>query len=238
MKKIILIILLFALSTFLFADITAVIKEVSGKVEIMVPGGSWEKASEGMEISKGDSISTGFRSKAILTLGASQVIVKQLTRMELTELVEKEGTVRTGLNLRVGKIKAKVRTTAGLRQDFRLTSPVSTAAVRGTDFEYDGINLTVIEGTVEFANTLGQRRFVGAGAVSQILQSGVPQSSEEIKAILTNIDPSSLTIPQSVEVADILDFIDSFDIDDIDDIDDVIDEITDVDVTVTINWEG
>lgn len=233
MKKYILIILFFALTTFLFADITAVIKEVSGKVEIMVPGGSWKKASEGMKINKGDSISTGFRSKAILALGASQVVVKQLTRMELAELVEKEGTVRTGLNLRVGKIRAKVRTTAGLRQDFRLTSPVSTAAVRGTDFEYDGVNLTVIEGTVEFANTLGQRRFVEAGAVSQILEAGVPQSSEELIAILTNINPSSLTIPQNVEVSDLLNFINSLDNGTI-----VIPPIGDIDVTVTINWEG
>ena len=233
MKKYILIILFFALTTFLFADITAVIKEVSGKVEIMVPGGSWKKASVGTKINKGDSISTGFRSKAILALGASQVVVKQLTRMELAELVEKEGTVRTGLNLRVGKIRAKVRTTAGLRQDFRLTSPVSTAAVRGTDFEYDGVNLTVIEGTVEFANTLGQRRFVEAGAVSQILEAGVPQSSEELIAILTNINPSSLTIPQNVEVSDLLNFINSLDNGTI-----VIPPIGDIDVTVTINWEG
>jgi hypothetical protein len=239
MKKYILIIVLLVLSSFLFADITAVIKEVSGKVEIMVPGGRWKKASAGMKISEGDSISTGFRSEAVLTLGASQVIVKQLTRMELSELVEKEGTVRTGLNLRVGKIKAEVRTTAGLRQDFRLTSPVSTAAVRGTSFEYDGVNLTVIEGSVEFANTLGQRRFVPAGAVSQILEAGAPQSSEEIIAVLTSIDPSSLTIPQSIEITAILDFINDFNVpDDIipDDIipDDVIP--TDIDVTITIDW--
>jgi hypothetical protein len=230
MKKYILIIVLLVLSTFLFADITAVIKEVSGKVEIMVPGGRWKKASAGMKISEGDSISTGFRSEAVLTLGASQVIVKQLTRMELAELVEKEGTVRTGLNLRVGKIKAEVRTTAGLRQDFRLTSPVSTAAVRGTSFEYDGVNLTVIEGSVEFANTLGQRRFVPAGAVSQIPESGAPQSSEEIIAVLTSIDPSSLTIPESTQISEILDFLDDFDIP----ID--IDENSDIDVNITINW--
>ena len=43
--------------------------------------------------------------------------------MELEELIEKEGTISTGLNLRVGKIRAEVKTTEGLRQDFRLTSP-------------------------------------------------------------------------------------------------------------------
>ena len=236
MKKYTIAVIMILITAALFAaDLTAVIKEISGKVEVMAPGGSWKKASTGMKINTGDSISTGFRSEAVLVLGASQVIVKQLTRMELAELVEKEGTVTTGLNLRVGKIKAKVRTTAGLRQDFRLTSPVSTAAVRGTDFEYDGVNLTVIEGSVEFANTLGQRRFVGAGAVSKILKAGVPQSSEQIVAVLTSIDPSALTIPQSVEIAEILNFINSFDIDNIDP-GDIVDEITDIDVTININW--
>ncbi|MCD6396833.1 MAG: FecR domain-containing protein [Spirochaetaceae bacterium] len=219
MKKHILVLALLFIGTFLFADITAVVKDISGKVEIKVPGGSWKKASAGMKIEEGYSISTGFRSTAVLALGASQVIVKQLTRMELTELVEKEGTVRTGLNLRVGKIKAHVRTTAGLRQNFRLTSPISTAAVRGTDFEYDGINLTVTEGTVVFTNVLGQGRSVQAGEISQILGTALPQSSEEINALLTSINPSTLTVPQDFDISKILDALNNL-----------------ANVTIILNW--
>ncbi len=205
MKKYTIAVLMILIAASLFAaDLTAVIKEISGKVEVMAPGGSWKKASTGMKINTGDSISTGFRSQAILTLGASQVIVKQLTRMELAELVEKEGTVRTGLNLRVGKIKARVRTTAGLRQNFRLTSPVSTAAVRGTEFEYDGVNLTVYEGSVAFTNPLGQGRLIPAGTASELAESGVPQSSEELMALLSTVNPSTLTIPDNVNMSDIL----------------------------------
>jgi len=223
MKKHILVLALLFIGTFLFADITAVVKDISGKVEIKVPGGSWKKASAGMKIEEGYSISTGFRSTAVLELGASQVIVKQLTRMELTELVEKEGTVRTGLNLRVGKIKAHVRTTAGLRQDFRLTSPISTAAVRGTDFEYDGINLKVLEGTVEFTNKRGQKRMVPAGVASKIIGTGLPQSGEELKNLLINIDPSTLAVPQNFDISSFMDFLGG------------ISGFTDV--TIIINWE-
>lgn len=229
MKKHIFTILIIFIGTFLFADITAVVKDISGKVEIQVPGGSWKKAAEGMKIEEGYLISTGFRSEAVLELGPSQVIVKQLTRMELAELVEKEGTVRTGLNLRVGKIKAEVRTTAGLRQDFRLTSPVSTAAVRGTSFEYDGVNLKVLEGTVEFTNQRGQRRLVPAGVASRIIGTGLPQSGEELKNLLISIDPSTLTIPQDFEVSDFMDFLDGFD-----GLPDDLSGLTDV--TITINW--
>ncbi|MCK5153405.1 MAG: FecR domain-containing protein [Spirochaetales bacterium] len=222
MKKHILVILIIFMGTFLFADITAVVKDISGKVEIQVPGGRWKKATEGMKIEEGYMISTGFRSEAVLELGSSQVIVKQLTRMELTELVEKEGTVRTGLNLRVGKIKAEVRTTAGLRQEFRLTSPVSTAAVRGTSFEYDGINLKVLEGSVEFTNRRGQKRLVPAGVASRIIGTSLPQSGEELKNLLISIDPSTLTIPEEFDIPGFMDFLDGFD------------GITDV--TITINW--
>lgn len=224
MKKYILIILLLLIGTFLFAEITAVVKDISGKVEIMAPGGSWKKAAEGMKIEEGYFISTGFRSEAVLELGPSKVIVKQLTRMKLEELVEKEGTVSTSLNLRVGKIKAEVRTTAGLRQDFRLTSPVSTAAVRGTSFEYDGVNLKVLEGSVEFTNQRGQRRLVPAGVASRIIGVDLPQSGEELKNLLISIDPSTLTIPQDFDLPEFLDFLEGFD------------GITDV--TITINWEG
>ena len=220
MKKYVLTGILLVLATVLFAaNITAVVKDISGKVEIKVPGGSWKKASAGMKIEEGYSISTGFRSTAVLALGASQVIVKQLTRMELSELVEKEGTVKTGLNLRVGKIKAQVRTTAGLRQDFRLTSPVSTAAVRGTSFEYDGVNLTVTEGTVVFTNVLGQGRAVQAGQISQILGTALPQSSEEINALLTSINPSTLLVPQDFDISAILDALNNL-----------------ANITIVLNW--
>ena len=98
MRKYILAVLIFVLGTFLFADITAVVKDVSGKVEIKSSGGLWKTAEPGMTINEGDLISTGFRSEAVLKIGPSQLIVKQLTRMELEELVEKEGTISTGLN--------------------------------------------------------------------------------------------------------------------------------------------
>ena len=94
-KKYIFVMVMLLMGTFLFADLTAVVKNVSGKVEIKAPGSRWKKAAAGMKIKKGYYISTGFRSEAVLVLGSSQVVVRQLTRMELTRLVQKEGTVHT-----------------------------------------------------------------------------------------------------------------------------------------------
>jgi hypothetical protein len=70
---------------------------------------------------------------------------------------------QTGVFLRVGRVNAQVKTTSGIKHDFKLRSPVSTAAVRGTDFEYNGWLLTVEDGGVELLDNLGRSRLVIAG---------------------------------------------------------------------------
>jgi len=219
MRKYVLAVILLAMSSFLFAEVTAVVKEVNGKVEIKSSGGSWKRASAGMKISKGDYISTGFNSQAVLLLGDSQVIVKQLTRMELEKLVEKEGTVSTSLNLRVGRVRAEVKSAKGLKQNFILKSPISTAAVRGTVFEYDGRNLTVYRGSVAFTNSLGQERLIGAA--SRIRAAGFPDSTENLKARFSQIIPTTMEIPQNVNMSDIIDMLSDM-----------------MNVTLIIKWNG
>ena len=142
---------------------TAVISDLSGKVEIMTPGGGWVAATKGLEVPTGATISTGFGASAMLDLGSSEIQVKQLTRLTLEELLEQQGTVTTNVFLRVGKVRATVKTGEGLSHDFRLRSPVSTAAVKGTELSYDGFRLEVHTGVVAFFNALSQRRSYGAG---------------------------------------------------------------------------
>jgi hypothetical protein len=108
-----------------------------------------------MTISRGTTISTGFGSRALLDLGNAVLNVQPLTRLRLEELIQKEGTVQTDLFLRVGKVKAEVKSVAGLQQDFKLRSPVSTAAVRGTEFDYSGYDIVVINGEVIYQTSRG-----------------------------------------------------------------------------------
>jgi hypothetical protein len=159
MKKIGIIFILTSFSLIpLFAQSSAVIKEITGKVEVQAPGGPWTSAAVGMSISRGTMISTGFGSRALLDLGNAVLDIQPLTRLRLEELIQKEGTVQTDLFLRVGKVKAEVKSIAGLQQDFKLRSPVSTAAVRGTDFGYDGFDVVVFDGNVLYLTLLGQKR--------------------------------------------------------------------------------
>jgi len=164
MKKIgtLLAILLLA-GSLAFAQTQARVRTVTGKVEILGAQQAWVPVKAGMSLGLGTTISTGFNSTAVLELGSSVLQVKPLTRLRLNELVAREGTVTTDLFLQVGKIRAEVKSAEGLAQDFKVKSPISTAAVRGTGFEYDGYELYVFEGTVIYTNLTGQSRSYAPG---------------------------------------------------------------------------
>ena len=181
--------LLLLIAAPVFAQNEAVVKEASGKVEILAPPRSWTAVQVGMAVPIGATISTGFNSRAVLDLGNAVLTVSPLTRMRIEELIEQEGTVRTDLYLRVGKVRAEVKTAAGLEQDFKLRSPVSTAAVRGTDLGYDGYNVEVYDGNVVYFNLLGQSRSYGAGEGGGGTGYGTPGSGGDGKEAGAGVNP-------------------------------------------------
>jgi hypothetical protein len=191
MKKLpVLLIFLVLLVPGLTAQTQAVVKEITGKVEIKAPGATaWLPAKPGQQLARGSFISTGFNSTAVLALGPSVLSVKPLTRLQLEELIAREGTVATSLFLKVGKVNAEVKTTEGLKQDFTVRSPVSTAAVRGTEFEFDGLTVRVINGMVYLINTTGQSRGVAQGEQSSTTGTEPPTSGDQEKQDSTAVLP-------------------------------------------------
>ena len=191
--------LIFLLVLPLAAQTSASVTRVSGKVEIQAPDGSWSAVTAGDEIALGATISTGFRSTAVLQVGSAVLEVKQLTRMRLDELIEREGVVKTELFLRVGRVSAQVQQRQGLQQDFRLRSPVSTAAVRGTSFDYDGVNLQVVEGLVALANAYGQSIAVAAG--QEVSMAGLDLPPEGLAALeaLFDVNTSAAQLEDILE---------------------------------------
>jgi hypothetical protein len=177
----------------LFSQTQAVVKEYTGKVEIKAGGGEWQPVKAGMKLDTGASISTGFSSTALLDLGSSTLKVAPLTRMQLVELIARQGRVSTTLSLKVGKVNAEVKTAQGLRQDFTLKGPQATAAVRGTEFEFDGVSVKVINGLVFFSNTQGQGRGVGAGEGSSTSGGGLPTTGEQENESNSIVQPHTST---------------------------------------------
>jgi hypothetical protein len=174
-----------------FGQTEAVVQAVSGRVEVMQPGGAWVAAAPGMKLGLGATVSTSFQSEATLALGASVLYVRPLTRMRVDQLAQQGNTVSTELYLRVGRVRAEVKGAEGLRQDFKVRSAISTAAVRGTAFDYDGVNTNVDDGVVNLSNNQsGQSTNVGAGEQGSVTGDNPPTGGEDKKEEQSNTDSS------------------------------------------------
>jgi ferric-dicitrate binding protein FerR (iron transport regulator) len=169
----------------------AVIQELSGTVELKAAGTvNWVPAKRGDTLLEDTTISTGFRSSALLAIGNSAVLVRPITRLTLRELVRLRGEERIKLELQTGKLRAEVNPPSGGSTTFTVQSPKATASVRGTVFEFDTINLLVEEGSV---------RLLGEGGGRTVLvqrgQSGrVDENSERIispaQSIIADLAPA------------------------------------------------
>jgi hypothetical protein len=135
-----------------------------GKVEIKPPNGNWTPARKGMTIAAKSMVSTGFKSKVTLELDQSTLFVNQLTRLSIEEIARTQGVITTNINIRAGSLAADIKTGGtDYKHDFKVKSPVSTAAVRGTRIVYDGYELSVTEGTALLFNLLDQPMTVFKG---------------------------------------------------------------------------
>lgn len=173
----------------LFAQQTAVLKELTGMVQLKAPGGAWVTAKPGAKIDLGTVISTGFNSTAVLDLGTAQLQVHPLTRMRLDELLRQGNHVTTSVFLTVGVVHAHVDRLPSLTQSFQLRSPVSTAAVRGTQFTFGGNWVATHEGVVEFLNSAGLGRDVTTGESSELSGLSLPVSPGDYLAEHQSVDP-------------------------------------------------
>lgn len=170
----ILILCIAGISSLSAAVLTATVTEIAGKVECKLPQKGWQPAKVGDVLPAGSLISTGFKSTAILTTESATLTVRPVTRLSLEELVKSEGTTKTQMFLMAGRVKAEVTPQNGEKAEFKIKSPTATASVRGTGFEFDGRNLTVDHGAVQFEpeSGVGVARLVASGEFSTISQAG------------------------------------------------------------------
>lgn len=196
------------------------ISELRGRVEILQPGDSWRPAVVGMVLPLGTTVSTGFGATAVMEIGPALLQVEQLSRMTIEDLAEREGVLSSDLYLQVGRVRAEVRRTTGRQNNFRLRSPVATAAVRGTSFEFDGVNLSVDTGSVLLSNPQNISVVVEQGESSSSPQTGeapvaVADALEAVSTVQVYTAPpgetrseGARTEAQPVETASIrLDFV-------------------------------
>ena len=169
---------------------SAVFGTVTGKVEIQNPGEqAWQAVTAGMEVPVLSTVSTGFDGRAVLQLGVSTLTIRPLTRLRIDELSTQNNVARTNLTMPVGRIRAEVKASAGARTDFKVHSPFSTAAVRGTGFETDGVHLNVFESNVTFSSESGININVGTGETGVSSGGGDPSGGADQREANTSADP-------------------------------------------------
>jgi glycine/D-amino acid oxidase-like deaminating enzyme len=173
MKKVFVFMLLLAGIWSVFAqEGQAVILEVRGTVEIQDGGSAeWRAATPGNSIGKNAVISTGFKSIALIALGDSRLSIRPLTRLTLEALIQRDDTEEVSLHLRTGRVRADVRPPVGGRTNFTVRSPIATASVRGTSFEFDTRHLYVNDGCVLLEGGNGQMVYVDEGQRSYVDES-------------------------------------------------------------------
>ena len=177
MKKTILVLFLMVIGLSVFAQSSdnrsGVIRDLSGSVELKASGASqYVPAKAGDAVRQDTVISTGFKSTALVELGSTVITVRPLTRLTLTEISASAGTETLNVNLQAGRVRVDVNPPAGTRAAMTVSSPVATASVRGTSFEFDTRALRVTHGSVVFAGRRGPSTTVNGGSDSRVEPDG------------------------------------------------------------------
>lgn len=123
-----------------------------------------------------------------VTLGGDTVSIGPFTEVTISSVRTNQSP--TVLQVPSGSIRAQVRTASpqerGVR--FQIQSPVATASVRGTEFQFGWTNLRVASGDVEIQNLLGQSHSVRENQQSKALAQEPIQSVEVSLRKNTRID--------------------------------------------------
>ncbi|MBN2080341.1 MAG: FecR domain-containing protein [Spirochaetes bacterium] len=117
-------------------------------------GQQWTPLRAGAALAVGTRVSTGVRSTVELRINRHTVTVQPLTIMKVTESVERPNSSTTNIGLRRGSVRTRVGSDARVKTVFKVSTPVATSSVRGTDqvVVYSptfGMRVIVLSGVVE-----------------------------------------------------------------------------------------
>jgi hypothetical protein len=117
-------------------SLQAIFMDVAGKVRWRPSADAeWRDAKVNDIVEAGTEIRTGLRSRATVRVGRNAtVLVDSGTTFEVPEVVEEGAQLRTTASVRTGRVDFKVDKLDGFANDFKVVTPQTTLAVRGTGF--------------------------------------------------------------------------------------------------------
>ena len=131
----------------------AKLMEMKGPVEVMpLDSDEWKPAAEGMQLQAGDTVRTGKKGRAFITLGDDvELRLGSETTVEI-QLEENTDTKRRSVGLLLGILLAKVATIGEEEKPFEVHTANAVAGVRGTEFT----TAVALDGTVRASVTEGR----------------------------------------------------------------------------------
>ena len=118
-----------------------VVQAGGGLLPVRAEVGTVVAAGEAIAVSQGDAIAVGAGGAAQLRLlDGSTVDLYPDTRVEMAELVTTAETYRVWLDMGSGKTLSRVRRVLGVGDEFQISTPSSSASVRGTVFVVEVID--------------------------------------------------------------------------------------------------
>lgn len=120
----------FMYSVSAFAEIRVV--SVKGTAAYKTAG-QWTPLQAGTVLAVGTKVSTGVRSNVVINVNRHTVTVYPLTIMKISESMETNKKSTTQIGLRRGVVRTKIAHDARIKTVFKVSTPVATSSVRGSD---------------------------------------------------------------------------------------------------------
>jgi len=114
----------------------------------------WQNAKKGETLASGDKVKTGVRSVAIIKFKDNSLVrVRELTELTVTGSMNGSAFSKS-VEMKSGVVGFNIKKQQ-VGEEFRFSSPTSVASIRGTGGSFTlGDTLVVIEGAIEFENTI------------------------------------------------------------------------------------
>lgn len=187
-----------------------IVTAVTGKVEVSKNGSEWTALAVGDKVSRGDTVSTGFRASVAFDYKTSNQSTKielgALTRVSFDELLSQGDADNVQLAIKTGSIKTTADREEGKRISFTVKTPVAVSSVRGTQFSMatDGYvscsRGSVFSAPSSFVGDSGTGNVHGSTVVSSG-QTAVLSTNEVAQGVYDTASSSSSSVTATVSTA-------------------------------------
>ena len=193
-------------------DLVCTIIKTERKVEVSRNEGGYEPAVAPMKLAPGDKIHTGYKAVATVKFPDGSVLeVKPMSLVLLQKLDDADGKLKSRVWLKLGEVSANVGGSKTFGSDFKVTTPTSTASVRGTEIRriaaYPGIG-TIVEmgshGLLSVDNHHGRTALPPRDLTRIDNENATPRTNEEVRLTQGTIaiQPAGTTEGERLDILD------------------------------------